>query len=168
MSPSSEGSSRLDQTPTDIHNVPDSTDPTDPPTYGFLHGKEKMLEDWDFTVTSCLCMAAPNSGLTTTQSLTEDETLKRTFHDTGNRCRQNGIRLTPVVSTDTLECGETPHATWSLALVWPVVPPPCGVVDGGLVEGPLEVTSVDNMGPSGPAAKQLLASRSGPRRAALS
>ena len=43
--------------------------------------------------------AARNPGptTTTTQNLTEYETLKSTFHDTANRCHRNGIRFAPVV-----------------------------------------------------------------------
>ena len=55
-------------------------------------------EAWDFAVTSCLRSATQNRGHTTssTQNLTEYETLQRTFHDTDIRCQRSGLRFTPV------------------------------------------------------------------------
>ena len=49
----------------------------------------------DFAVT-CLRPVTRNPGPTasSTQNLAYDETLKRTFHDTANRCHQNGLRFT--------------------------------------------------------------------------
>ena len=47
------------------------------------------------------------------ENLRDSETQKRTFHDTANRCHQNGIRFTPVVF-DGHAGGRNPHATWSL------------------------------------------------------
>ena len=56
-------------------------------------------EAWNFAVTSCLRPATQDTGPTTlsTRNLTEFETLKRSFHDSANRCHQNGLRFTPVV-----------------------------------------------------------------------
>ena len=64
------------------------------------------------TVTSRLRPASRSPGPTTTaiQNLTDYETVKRTFHDTANRCHQNGLRFAP---KDTRGAGETPHAPWS-------------------------------------------------------
>ena len=39
----------------------------------------------------------PSPTMASTQNLAGNETLKRTFHDTANRCHHNGIRFTPFV-----------------------------------------------------------------------
>ena len=70
----------------------------DLPTFGFLHVQDMPPEAWDIAVTFCLRPQTRSPGPTTsTQNLADCKTLKRTFHDTANRCHQLGNRFTSVV-----------------------------------------------------------------------
>ena len=116
------------RTPTDSLSEPATTDL---PTSGYPHGMHMILGAWDFAVTSCLRPAArdPSPTTSSTQNLTEFETLKRTFHDTANRCHQNGLRFTAFVSrqwfsTDTPEAGGTQSAISSPESPSISAPPP--------------------------------------------
>ena len=51
-------------------------------------------EACDFASTSCLRPATRKPGQSTTQNLAKYENPKRTFHDTANRCHQNGLQFT--------------------------------------------------------------------------
>ena len=80
------------QTLQDSDNLPQPA-LTDLPTFGFPSPSERDgTGSFGFRG---LRPATQSSGraTTTTQNLTDNETLKRTFHDTANRCHQNSIRL---------------------------------------------------------------------------
>ena len=85
---------------------------TDLLTSGERHGSRSP----DFAVASCLHPATRNP--TPTQNLVEYENLKRTFHDTANRCQRNGLRL-----MDMQEAGRTQLATWAPGSLTDSVPP---------------------------------------------
>ena len=63
--------------------------------------KERAGPLGEFVVTSCFRPETPAQA-TTTQNLAKYETLKKTFHETANRCHQHGIRFTHWFSTATL------------------------------------------------------------------
>ena len=89
------------------------------------HGKDMIPEAWDSAVTSSLRPATRNPGPTTTptQNLAEHENLKRTLHDTANRCHRSGLRFTQCSSMVTQEAGETRHTTWSSGSLTDSPPP---------------------------------------------
>ena len=74
------------------------------------HGKDMAPEAWCFDFTSSPRPATRSPGPTTTSTHADYETIKRTFHDTANRCHQNGVRFIPCWWWE----GETRHAPWSL------------------------------------------------------
>ena len=96
LSKRKQGSSSSAQTPTDSTSAPALTaPPMCGPPLGTLGARGMVL--CGYLLPPSIVQQPWSSGTTTTQNLSEDETLKSTFQDTANRCHQNDIRFTPTV-----------------------------------------------------------------------
>ena len=101
------------QAPSSKKRTQGSASPARAPDFSQSASLDRPADVW--TARSPLTSAQRNlsQGTTTTQNMTDYESLKRTFHQTVNRCHQNGIRLTPGFSAGHAGWGRTLHATWS-------------------------------------------------------
>ena len=84
----------------DSDGLPQQASLDRPADVWILRGKDMIPEALGFRGPIPVLRPAtrsPGSATTPTRNLTEHETLKRTFHDTANRCQQNGMRFTPMV-----------------------------------------------------------------------